>query len=273
MKTIYETVMAGEPLAVPFIDAHGHFGPWPETVIPYAMDYSRAIDEMDRYGCDMAWLSASNPGYSGDLSIKNDYVFEFAEKHPDRIVPYCTLSALTPDRNAAELNRCLARGRCIGVKMHRYQQPPYTMRSDLMQPILEILAENSLVYLNHGFVDLDDLQWALRKYPDVVFMAGHFDGRITCLANEHPNLRDCTCAANGYKMVENEVKRLGRSDTMLVGSDFLLFMLGFGAGMIVFSEMPEQDKLNILGLNAIRLMQKTRWFGEVKFRKPIPDIP
>jgi len=267
MKSIYDTVMAGEPLAVPFIDVHGHFGPWPETVIPYAMDYSRAIAEMDRYGCDMAWPSASNPGYSGDLSMKNDYVFDFAAKHPDRIVPYCTLSALTPDRNESELRRCLLRGRCIGVKMHRYQQPPYTMRSDFMQPILEILAEHRLVYLNHGFVSVDDLQWAARKYPDVVFMSGHFDPTIIRLAGEYSNLRDCTCAAMGYKAVENEVRRAGRSDTMLVGSDFSLFKLSFGVGMIVFADIPEQDKQNILGLNAIRLMQRTRWFGEVKMAK------
>ncbi|HUW30902.1 MAG TPA: hypothetical protein VM223_04765, partial [Planctomycetota bacterium] len=140
MKSIYDTVMAGEPLAVPFIDAHGHFGPWPETVIPYAMDYSRAIDEMDRYGCDMVWMSASNPGYSDDISTKNDYVFDFASRYPDRIIPYCTLSANTPERNVAELKRCLARGRCIGVKMHIYKQPAYTMRSGFLQPIFEILA-------------------------------------------------------------------------------------------------------------------------------------
>ena len=269
MSAIYECVKQGKPLDVPFIDAHGHFGPWPETVIPRAMDCACVIGEMDRYGCDMVWMSASNPGYSGSMSVKNDYVFDFAEKYPDRIIPYCTLSAGTWKGNVDELKRCIARGRCIGVKMHVYRQPAYTMRSDFMQPILEILAENRLVYLNHTFENIADLRWALAKHPDLVFMSGHANWGINDLAVEFPNLRDCTCAANGYKMVENEVKRLGRSDTMLVGSDFALFQLGFGVGMIAYAEIPEQDKKNIIGLNAIKLLRRTRWFGEVKLAKTI----
>ena len=269
MSTICQTVMEGRPVDVPYIDVHGHFGPWPETVIPYAMDYGRNIAEMDRFGCDMVWMSTSNPGYSDDIRTKNDYVLDFAQKYPDRIVPYCTLSANTPERNLEELKRCISRGRCIGVKMHVYRQPAYTMRSAFMRPILELLGEHRLVYINHSLGGREDLEWALQRYPDVTFMAGHFDPSINDLALQHANLRDCTCAALHYAAVEAEVKRLGRSDTMLVGSDFSLIQLGFGIGMVAYAEIPEQDKKNILGLNALRLLQRTRWFGEVKWLKPL----
>ena len=269
MSAIYETVREGRPLAVPFIDAHGHFGPWPETVIPHAVDGEQAIAEMDRYGCDMAWMSASNPGYSDDLSRKNDIVFDVAARYPTRIIPYCTLSANTADRNMAELKRCLERGHCIGVKMHRYRQPPYTMRSDFLQPILELLAEHRLVYLNHGYGNRDDLRWALERYPELVFMAGHFDPATNDMAVRHPNLRDCTCAALEHASVEREVKRLGRSDTMLVGSDFSLFQLGFGIGMIAYADLPERDKENMLGLNALKLLERTRWFKRSMIKKAV----
>jgi predicted TIM-barrel fold metal-dependent hydrolase len=269
MSAIWEAVTGGRPVDVPFIDVHGHFGPWPETVIPYAMDYGRVIGEMDRYGCDQVWMSTSNPGYSDDISTKNDYVLHFAKEYPDRIIPYCTLSANTPDRNAGELKRCLGRGRCIGVKMHRYHQPAYTMRSGFLQPILEILAENRLVYINHSYEDTEALCWALEKYPDLMFMAGHFSPPINDLALRYANLRDCTCAALSYRSVGEEVQRLGRSDTMLVGSDFSLFQLGFGIGMIAYADISEHDKENILGLNAIHLLRRTSWFNELKFSKPI----
>jgi len=267
MSSIYQAVTQGAPVEALFIDAHGHFGPWPNTVIPYSMDRGRVIAEMDRYGCDLAWMSASNPGYADDMGLKNDYVFDFADQHPDRIIPYCTLSANCPDRNLAELRRCLGRGRCIGVKMHHYEQPPYTVRSDFLQPVLEILQENRLVYLNHEYPDLAALRWALQKYPGLVFIAGHFSPRINDLAADFPNLRDCTCAAHHYQELQKEFARLGRSDTMLLGSDFSLLELGFGLGMLAYADVPEQDKQNILGLNALALLRRTAWFGGLKLAK------
>ena len=269
MSTIYDEVLNARPVEALFIDVHGHFGPWPETTIPQALDCRRVIAEMDRYGCDQVWMSTSNPGYSDDLGVKNDYVFDFAQAYPDRIIPYCTLTAINPERNVPELRRCMARGRCIGVKMHVYRQPPYTMKTDWLQPVLEILAENRLVYLNHTLADVADLEWSMKKYPDLIFMSGHFDPGRNYLAAKHPNYRDCMCAAMGYKDLEKEVKRLGHADTMLVGSDFPLIQLGFGIGAVAYADLDEQHKRNILGLNALKLLKRTSWFKELKFRKPI----
>jgi len=265
--TIYETVLNGESLRVPYIDVHGHFGPWPETVIPHSLDEGRIIAEMDRYGCDMVWMTASNPGYSGDISEKNDFVFDFADKYPDRIIPYCVLSALTPERNVAELRRCLARGRCIGVKMHVYRQPPYTMRSDFLQPVFEILSEHKLVYMNHTFDNLPDLEWALQRYPDLVFIGGHFGPDYYRPVMDYPNFRDCTCAAQMYDIAGGEARWHGSSDRLLVGSDFSLFQLGFGIGMIAYTDMPEKDKEAILGGNALKLLERTAWFERSMIRK------
>ena len=267
MSAIYQTVLEGKPLEAPFIDVHGHFGPWSDTVIPHAMDYARNIAEMDRYGCDMMWMTASNPGYSGDLAEKNNFVFDFAERYPDRIIPYCVLTANTPQRNVAELRRCLARGRCIGVKMHRYHQPEYTLRSDFLQPVLEMLNAHRLVYMNHIYSNMADLEWALARYPEVTFIGGHFGPAYYAPALRHPNFFDCTCAAMGYHDVGREVARLGGGDRLLVGSDFSLFQLGFGIGMIAYAEMPEADKEAILGRNAIALLERTKWFDRGMIKK------
>jgi predicted TIM-barrel fold metal-dependent hydrolase len=260
MKTIRECVAAGLPIEAPFIDAHGHFGPWPETVIPSALDPELNIAEMDRFGCDMVWMSASNPGYSDDLSRKNDLVFDLAERYPDRIIPYCTLSSWEPEKNVPELTRCLSRGPCIGVKMHRYRQPGYTVKSDFLQPVLELLQEHRLLYMNHSFPSLPDLEWACGRYPDLVFMEGHFAGYYADLTVKLPNFVDCTCAALGYREVENQVRRMGRSDSLLVGSDFSLFSLAFGIGQVAYTALPEEDQRAILGQNAIRIMERMRWF-------------
>lgn len=267
MSTILECVMEGRPVEALYIDVHGHFGFWPETTVPYALDYRRAIDQMDRFGCDLVAMSASDPGYSADIAAKNDCVFDFANAHPDRILPYCTLSANCPERAASELKRCIGLGRCVGVKMHVYRQPSYTARTDWMQPMLEILDEHRLIYINHEFRDPKALVWAAKKYPNVSFVSGHMSCDVNMLALKRRNILDCTCACDGYRQMEIEVARLGTSRTMMVGSDFNLIDLGFGLGPVAYARISEQDKRNILGLNALKLLKRMAWFKDVRIAK------
>jgi hypothetical protein len=270
--TVYDAVVCGEPVDfTPFVDVHGHFGSWGATFIPHAMDCQRAIAEMDRYGCDMVWMSASEPGFSDTMAAKNECVFGFADRYPDRIIPYCTLSSNEPDRCLSELRRCLARGRCIGVKMHRGMQPEYTLRSEFLQPVLELLAERKLVYMNHDLGDVETISWATQQFPELTFVEGHFNPSRSHLSLEHRNYLDCTCAALAPDAVATEVRRLGRSDALLVGSDFSLFSLSFGIGMVAYAEIPEEDKRNILGLNALRLLERTDWFHRSMIRTVADD--
>lgn len=261
MKPIMETIKSAELLRdIPFIDAHGHFGPWSITYIPHAMDYGRVIAEMDRYGCDMVWMSASGPGYNDEPAVKNDHVFDFAAAHPGRIVPYCTLSANDPGGTLPELKRCLAKGPCVGVKMHRYHQAEYSLLDPFMQPVLELLTEQCLLYMNHDLGDRAELEEVLRRYPDLRVMAGHFNPRVNDLAGTHANLLDCTCAASAPESIGHEVRRLGTARSMLVGSDFSLFCLAFGIGMVAYADISDADKRDILGGNALRVLERMSWF-------------
>ena len=255
MKTIYEAVVQGAPLDfTPFIDVHGHFGTWMETAVPDSLDYERLIAEMDRWGCDQVWMSASEPGFGAPMRDKNDTVLDLARAYPDRIRPYCTLSANEPDPCLAELRRCLEYPRCIGVKMHRYDQPAYTLKSDFLQPVLELLNERRLVYLNHAYVNWADLEWALGRYPSLTFINGHMEHHLLEMAGRYPNFYVCTCAAMLPDELGAAVRRAGRSDKLLVGSDFNLFCLAFGPGMLAYSSMSEDDQRNILGRNALKLL-------------------
>jgi len=273
MTPLRDSIIHGKPVEQLFIDVHGHFGPWSDTTIPYCLDHDRLIAEMDRYGCDQAWMCASNPGFGGDLAAKNDLVFDLAQRFPHRILPYCTLSAHRPQQALPELKRCLDRGPCIGIKMHRYRQPPYTCRSHFLQPVLELLNDRRLVYLNHAFPDYPALEWAAAAYPQMTFLSGHADLSINQLACRIPNIRDCSCAASRPDLLEQIVQTVGRSDTLLIGSDFGLFQLAFGIGMLAYSRLPETDVANILGLNALALLRRVAWFQDLQFSKPLPPAP
>lgn len=250
-----DLMLRGAPVDSPFIDVHTHFGRWSQTTVPHSTDTSRLIAEMDRYGCDQIWVCASEPGMAGGLADSNDEVFAFADAYPGRVLPYCTLSANDPDGAVEELSRCLTLGPCVGVKMHRYRQRPYTMMSRFLQPVFELLEADHLVYLNHQFVDHSALMEAAARYPTVTFLSGHgVDAAIGDLAAEYPNILDCTCAAQSPNEIGEEVARLGRSDTLLVGSDFGVFNLGFGIGPVAFSTAPEHAQRAIIGGNALRLL-------------------
>ena len=175
MKTTYEAAQEGAPIETPFIDVHGHFGPWNETFVPWARDHARLIGEMDRYGCDMIWMTASDPGYAGAMAWKNDFVFELAERYPGRVVPYCTLSANEQPACLEELKRCLSRGPCVGVKMHLYKQPAYKLDAAFLQPVFELMSERRLVFMHHDLGGADIVRWACGKYPEVTFLAGHIN--------------------------------------------------------------------------------------------------
>ncbi len=86
------------------------------------------------------------------------------------------------------------------------------------------------------------------------------------IAKTHANLYDCTCAGQSPDWVEHEVKRCGSSTSMLVGSDFPLFCLAFGTGMIVYTTLPESDKQNILGRNALRILERISWYEKATRR-------
>lgn len=268
MTTIYEAVVRGAPLDfTPFIDVHGHFGTWAQTGVPHALDYDRVIAEMDRWGCDQVWMTASEPGSGGALRDQNDTVLALAQAHPDRILPYCTLSANEPERSLAELRRCLEYTRCIGVKMHRYEQPEYTLKSDFLQPVLELLNDRRLVYMNHAFPHPADLEWALARYPDVIFINGHMAHHLMELAGRHDHLYVCTCAAMLPDEMGGVVRRAGSSEKLLVGSDFNLFCLAFGPGMLAYSSLADADQRAILGGNALRILRRQAWWSDSLLRR------
>jgi predicted TIM-barrel fold metal-dependent hydrolase len=145
--------------------------------------------------------------------------------------------------------------------MHRYDQPAYTLKSDFIQPVLEILNERRLVYMNHAYLNRPDLEWALARYPDLTFINGHMDHKMMELAGRFANFYVCTCAAQLPNEMSGTVQRARGSAKLLVGSDFNLFCLAFGPGMLAYSSISEDDKRNILGRNVLRILERQPWWS------------
>jgi predicted TIM-barrel fold metal-dependent hydrolase len=261
MDPIHHTVLNGQPIEVPVIDCHAHFGLWPNTTVPDSVDRAKVLRAMDAWGIDLVVFSASSPGYAGDLSSANDRVIDFVQAVPERIMGYCTLSANHPQGNLAELERCYDAGLRFGVKMHRYKQPAYKISDRFLDPVFAFLNERHLVYLNHDLGSLDEIRTAAERWPGVTFMNGHGSIEIAALAQAVPNVRANSCAMIHYGDIARLVEAHG-SHSLLLGSDFNLFQPGFGIGPVAYAQISEDAKRDILGRNAIEIMKDMAWYSE-----------
>jgi predicted TIM-barrel fold metal-dependent hydrolase len=260
LDRIHRALLTGRAIDfAPVIDCHAHFGQWSNTAVPDSLDHAKALRAMDAWGIDLVFFSAAEPGHGGDLSLANDRVIGFVQAAPERIMGYCTLSAHRPEGNLDELARCYDAGLRIGVKMHRYKQPAYRITDAFLDPMFAFLNERHLIYLNHTLGSMEEIRTAAERWPNVTFMHGHGSIEIAELAQSVPNVRANVCAMAHYRDIDRFVNAHG-AQSLLLGSDFNLFQLGFGIGPVAFAAISEQDKVSILGLNAIQVMKRMAWY-------------
>ena len=82
---------------------------------------SQLLRYADRVGIErlcvymgMKWSQDPSPD---DLTRQNDEVLRALEKHADRAFGFVYVSAAHPERSLAELERCVARGPMVGVRV------------------------------------------------------------------------------------------------------------------------------------------------------------
>ena len=258
---VIDAVRSARPLDfTPVIDTHGHFGAFHYLWVPGGDDPDAVLREMEAYGIRMACLSASGLAAAGALSRANDDVLRAVKRHPGRILGYCTLSSVRPERQLDELKRCYDLGLRVGVKMHRYNQPAYKLADKFLDPIFEFLSRRRLIYINHTLGPLDELREVARRWPDVTFLNGHGDVNYATLGADVPNVFANVCAMIQHGDIADLVRRCGAKH-LLLGSDFGLFQAGFGIGPVAFADIPEEDKLDILGRNALAIFERMEWWA------------
>jgi hypothetical protein len=142
--------------------------------------------------------------------------------------------------------------------MHRYSQPAYTLAEKFLEPIFEFLNERRLIYLNHTLGPLDELRAIAQRFPGIAFMNGHGDKEHAQLGLEVGNVFANVCAMRQHNEVTDLVRRFGAKH-LLLGSDFGLFQAGFGIGPVAFAEISEEEKLDVLGRNALGILKRMAW--------------
>ena len=247
---IAQTTMDGKPVGVDgVVDMHTHLGSWLHFPIAGGCA-DDLVKEMDRTGIEWSFVSHL-ACLTGEPRWGNDQVIDAITRFPDRLLGYAVCWPVTKELGIDEIRRCLDAG-MRGIKMHSSSGVPYVHEG--YRPIWELADDRRLPVLLHTWGDLADYQAIFDRYRNVTVLLGHAgctnEQIYVDFARRYSNvyLELCHSAAR-YGIIEYLVREVG-ARRILYGSDAAVHSFGHQLGRVVFAEIGEEDKRQILATNA-----------------------
>ncbi len=217
---------------------------------------------MDRAGIDQSCINCI---FHGEARRGNDLVAEFVRRAPDRFIPVAFVTPHYPDEMVPELERCFDQ---LGAKYIKIY-PHYVRVSQedpVYYPIFEFASDRGLAVMSHAwhYFDPDSVsilkryEELLKRFPKVTWVIAHGGSgsrrQIVEAAHELPDIYLETCGSIRLGATDYVVERVG-AERVLFGSDMPLLDNSQALAKIVMSDVSEEGKRKILGLNAKRLLK------------------
>ena len=257
----------GLPLKDIFVvDMHCHLGQYYDYYIPFSDEreqFSEFVRTMDRMGVNHSCISMIR-AINGNL--ETNYTLAEYMGQEDRIFGWITYSPHTPEQSLEVIEKCLGMNkRFIGVKIHPAWNS-YALNWPDYYPLWEYADSKGLMILSHTWYEPNCDPALLKdiagKYKNITFLLGHSGGQepgithAVDLVNSTDNVYMDLTGAFIYSNVwlENYAKRVDVK-RMLFSSDTVFNNIGWEIGNILYSRIPDEAKLDILGLNAKRLLK------------------
>ncbi len=253
-----EFVARGRSAACPVIDTHAHYGEFCGIYFPHP-HAEQMLGTMDRAGvriCIFAsHMALVDPRRGNELSAR------VCAEHPDRFRCYLAINPNYPDQVAAEVARAESMAGFVGYKfLSDYYQYPIT--GDRYKPALEHAEDRSLAVLLHtwGGSQFDGpALWEelATRYPHVTFLMGHSGygewEKAARLARDIDNIYLELCAAYSVRGVIELFCEIAGSHKVTFGTDLPWFDPHYGIGCVLFADISDEDRHNILHRNAERI--------------------
>ena len=194
---------------------------------------------------------------------ENDQVHEAIGKFPDRTFGFVYLNPKYVEESLAELDRCVARGPMVGVKLWVAKE----CRAAELDPIIRRAGELQAVIFQHTWLKVagndpgestpDDLVQLAARHPRTPIICGHTGGdwergirAIRASKNLYADLAGSDPVA-GY--TEMAVRELG-AERIIYGSDAGGRSFASQLGKVFGAQIPDAAKQLILSGNLRRLM-------------------
>jgi predicted TIM-barrel fold metal-dependent hydrolase len=228
----------------------------------------RLIEIADRMGierlCVYMGMQFSKDPPPERFRTENDEVLRAIEKFPTRAFGFVYLNPKHVEASLAELERCVARGPMVGVKLWVAQR----CAAPALDPIIRRAAELQAVIFQHTWWKAGgndpgestplDLAELAARHPTVPLICGHTGGdwerglrTIRGLQNVYADLAGSDPCA-GY--TEMAVRELG-AERIIYGSDVGGRSFASQLAKVFGADIPEAAKSLILGGNLRRLME------------------
>jgi len=248
------------------IDADTHFSPTVEG--DSSISYDELLEKMDRSGVDKAltWLQ---PPYRRELDAANEYVYEAAKKHPDRILGFGWVDPNLGVQKAKDtVKKCIYDYDFYGVKLNGAQNNYYIDSPELAIPVIEEIAKTGKLLAFHVGADAIEHTHPFRvakiakMFPDLQILAVHMGGVASVdltnamieFAQDHDNLTLIGSEVR-VKPVLKAIKTLGAS-RVCFGSDTPFRLMRVEVAKykaLLEGEISAEDVGKVMAGNIIRL--------------------
>lgn len=258
----------------PIIDFHCHSGRWGRP--NHDDDIDRYLHTMDAAGVDKSMLNCI---WFGDARRCNDVVQSFVSRHPDRFIPVAFVTPHYPDEAMEELDRCFGE---LGTKFLKIYPNYFGNNTDNYPPeqffpIFEWCDERGIAVMSHAYGPYNVLRQdfhiglsaprdnpnyvnLLDRFPNVKWVIAHKGGGPGQIPDasleacrDLPNVWLETAGSSAAGAFEYVVDTVG-DDRVIYGSDVSLFDQRYEVARVATSDIPDESKKKILGLNAIKLL-------------------
>ncbi len=239
------------------VDSHSHMGPYWNFHIP-ENDADGMLESMDSLGIDTAIITplvSIGPGFQSGNSMAE----RAAQEHPGRFYGALSINPNYPKLSREELSKYEGSPHFKAIKLHPSLQK-YPAGGDVYRLVYSRAADMGIPVATHTWTG--DSRCEPSKYGEladefcdtkfILIHSGGTKGGIeeaieTALPRDNIYLE--TCGSRTFGIVEEMVDSLG-SERVLFGSDMPFLDPAAQVGKIIYSDISEGDKLNILGLNA-----------------------
>jgi predicted TIM-barrel fold metal-dependent hydrolase len=228
---------------------------------------AKLVTIADRMGierlCVYMGMRFSNDPSVDDMRRDNDEVLRAIEKFPDRAFGFVYLNPNHLDASLAELERCVANGPMVGVKLWIAQRS----NAPELDPIIRRAAELKAVIFQHTFFKItgngagestpDDFAELAARHPTVPLICGHTGvdwergiESIRHLKNAYADLAGSDPVAGFTEMA---VRELG-AERVIYGSDAAGRSFASQLAKVFGARLPDAAKQLILCDNLKRLL-------------------
>jgi len=241
---------------MPIIDAHAHYGEWFFPI--RASSAEDILDMFRKFDIEKAIFSSSK-AIVYDMSEGNAELKSLLEEHP-QFYGYVVANANYMEESKEEIDRYLGLEKFLGLKMH----PDYSGQPINSPASKEIISHSAryrkaLIVHTWGEQGVSNTLEVAGDFPSLNVIMAHMGGDGLDGAGWRAAIRAAGTAHNTYlevcgsildrDRIREAVEQVG-AHRILFGSDMTLINPAFVMGMIVDSEISEDDKERIFYRNA-----------------------